>query len=78
MRTDYNSLEAAVHRYPNLAQTVKLAKEVDFKLLGHAVQFNKRGTVNSHWFKIEVDGDLTYERNQRLLGMLKHMKRFKK
>jgi len=69
MRTEYNSVADAVKKYPNLKQTVDLANKLGCTLLSHSAQFNKRGTVNSHWFRTKAG----FERNQILLSWLKHM-----
>lgn len=65
MRTEYNTIEAAIKKYPALKTTVTKANKIGMKLLSHCAQFNKRGTVNSHWFRTE---ELGFERNQRING----------
>jgi len=69
MRSQYNTLAEALVKYPNLKNTITLAKKLDYKLFSHCVQFNKSGTVNSHWFRTAQG----FERNQRILSFLKHM-----
>jgi len=69
MRHDYLDVSEAVTKFPSLKRTVDLARKLNYPLLKHRVDFNKRGTVNCHWFRTK-DG---FERNQTIFNMLRHI-----
>jgi hypothetical protein len=48
MKGEYNSIEAAVRKYPTLKQTQTLAKEYGITLVKHFAKFTKRGRVCQH------------------------------
>lgn len=72
MKTKYFSIEEAKRNWPSLKTTFNLAKTTGCVIVLHGADYNKRGNIAAHWFKVKYEnGDTEWVRNQRLISRMR-------